>query len=45
MKTRPFTLNTGSAIAGTKQVGFIAAVTGDTLNPSPSTWYMALMKT
>lgn len=40
MKTRPFTLNTGSAIAGTKQVGFIAAVTGDTLNPSPSTWYM-----
>lgn len=40
MKTRPYTLNTGSYINGTKQVGYIAGLTGTTLNPSPDTWYM-----
>lgn len=39
MKTKPFTYNTGAAIPGTKQVGYIATATGNTLNTSPSTWY------
>lgn len=40
MKTRPFTFNIGTAISGTRQVGYIAAQTGVTLNNSPSSWYM-----
>ena len=40
MKTRPYTYNTGSSIDGTKQVGYITGLTGNTLNTSPDTWYM-----
>jgi hypothetical protein len=40
MKTRPYTFNAGTNINGTKQVGYIAAVTGTTINSSPDTWYM-----
>lgn len=40
MKTRPYTLNTGTYINGTKQVGYIAAVTGTTINSSPTPWIM-----
>lgn len=40
MRTRPYTYNTGAYINGTKQVGNIAGLTGNTLNPSPDTWVM-----
>lgn len=40
MKTRPYTFNTGSTINGTKQVGYIATVSGSTYGTSTTPWIM-----